>query len=192
MAVYCGECGVRLASRARLAGHFRRAHGGGRRVRPSGALVPLRPGTASDGDTEVPSARAEIVPARGLSAPSGRALVPGVEREAPPSWWALEMPEEWRRSAWAHSPAEIRNQILAERAGRPAPNRPATAAARLRSPDPLDAVILWSQYYALKALAVRLDGGIGTEAERAAFEAGLREYDANFDRLRAQRKTLSD
>jgi hypothetical protein len=54
----------------------------------------------------------------------------------------------------------------------------------------LDAVTLWSQYHALKALAVRLDGGIGTETERAAFEAGLREYDANFDRVRAQRKAL--
>jgi hypothetical protein len=188
MAAYCGECGVRLASRARLAGHFRRAHGGGWWLRPSAALVPLMPGPAPDGGQEVPYARAEIVPARGCSVHSGRARVPAVEREAPPSWWALEMPEEWRRSAWAHFPAEIRNQILAERAGRPAPNRPAAAAERIQPPDPLNTVILWSQYYALKALAVRLDGGIGMEAERTAFEAWLREYHANFDRLRAQRK----
>jgi len=52
-----------------------------------------------------------------------------------------------------------------------------------------DATILKSQYYALKALATRLDTGIGTERERVAFGAGLREYNANFDRI-ARRKAL--
>ena len=55
-----------------------------------------------------------------------------------------------------------------------------------------DEVLVWSQYYALKALATRLDAGIATERERVAFEAGLREYNANYDRLRAQRKALPD
>jgi hypothetical protein len=50
-------------------------------------------------------------------------------------------------------------------------------------------VILWSQYHALKALATRLDAGIGTERERIAFEAGLRAYNANYDRI-AQTKAL--
>jgi hypothetical protein len=135
----------------------------------------------------VPVARAEPARARGLAAPSGRALVPAVEREAPPSWWALEMPEEWRRSAWACYPAESRAEILAGHAGRIATNRTGGAAGIVRLPDPLDAVTLWSQYHALKALAVRLDAGLGGEREREMFEAALRIYDANFDRIRLGR-----
>lgn len=50
-------------------------------------------------------------------------------------------------------------------------------------------MILLSQYHALKALATRLDAGVATERERVAFEAGLPEYDANYDRIRAQRKS---
>jgi hypothetical protein len=88
------------------------------------------------------------------------------------------MPDEWRRSAWACSPAEVRNQIFAERAA---------AAGMIRSPDPLEAATLWSQYHALKALAVRLDAGLGGEREREMFEAGLRIYDANFDHIRLGR-----
>jgi hypothetical protein len=119
--------------------------------------------------------------------PSRPGAPAGLRREIPPSWWATEMPEEWRRSAWAHFPAEIRNQILAERAGRPAPNRPAAAAERIQPPDPLNTAILWSQYYALKALAVRLDAGLGTEGDRIAFERWLRVYDGMFEHVRSRR-----
>jgi len=79
---------------------------------------------------------------------------------------------------WAGYPADYRSQLLAARAG---------AAFTIRPPDATDKVIIWSQYHALKALAVRLDAGIGTERDRAMFEAGLREYNANYDSIRARR-----
>jgi hypothetical protein len=81
---------------------------------------------------------------------------------------------------WNEFPPEYRNRLLAARAG---------VAFTVRPPLASDKVILYSQYHALKALATRLDAGIGTERERIAFEAGLREYDANYDRVRAQRKS---
>jgi hypothetical protein len=80
---------------------------------------------------------------------------------------------------WTRFPPEYRDRLLAARAG---------AAFTIRPPEALDKAILYSQYHALKALATRLDAGIGTERESVAFEAGLREYDANYDRVRAQRK----
>jgi hypothetical protein len=73
-------------------------------------------------------------------------------------------------------PASYRNRLLAERVD---------AVFSARPPQATDATILWSQYHALKALATRLDAGIATERERVAYEAGLREYNANFDRIRA-------
>jgi hypothetical protein len=171
MAVCCGECGVRLACRARLAGHFRRAHGG-RRVRPSGVRVP--------------PVGARSLSARGVSVPSRPGAPAGLRREIPPSWWATEMPDEWRRSAWAHFPVEVRKQILADGRGRPAP----AATGRISSPDPLDAAALWSLYEALKALAVRLDVGLGTEEDRIAFERWLHVYDGMFERVRSRRPLL--
>jgi hypothetical protein len=80
-------------------------------------------------------------------------------------------------------PAEVLNSFW------DSPQR-AGAAFTIRAPDVEVGVVLWSQYHALKALAVRLDAGIGAERERIAFEAGLREYDRNFDRIAAQRKAL--
>jgi hypothetical protein len=83
---------------------------------------------------------------------------------------------------WARFPADYCNRLLVQRAG---------AAFTIRPPDAKAEVVLWSQYHALKALAVRLDAGIGTERERAAFGAGLREYNANYDRITAQRKVIA-
>ena len=54
----------------------------------------------------------------------------------------------------------------------------------IRAPELPDRVILWGQYHALKALAIRLDAGIGTERDYQMFEAGLREYNQNFNRVR--------
>lgn len=101
--------------------------------------------------------------------------------DGPPSWWEPQAAEDWRHAVWAGFPHEYRNRLLAQRAG---------AAFAIRPPDATDAVILWSQYHALKALATRLDAGIGTERERVSFEAGLREYNTNYDRIRSQRKAL--
>jgi hypothetical protein len=97
----------------------------------------------------------------------------------PPSWWEPQANEDWRRKIWTKFPNDYRNRLLAQRAS------PAFAV----SPTKYE-VILFSQYHALKALATRLDAGIGTDRDRASFEAGLREYNANLGRTERQRKAL--
>jgi hypothetical protein len=187
MAVLCGKCGARLASRGSLAGHFRRAHGRRGKVRRPAALVSAmpnpgaHPGPIRAEVLDVTPARAEIVPVRPLPARPARALPDSSDSEGPPSWWEPQGDPEWRRTVWAGFPADYRNGLLAARAG---------PAFTIRPPEASDRVILWSQYHVLRALATRLDAGIGTERERAAFEAGLREYSANYDRIRAERKAL--
>lgn len=105
---------------------------------------------------------------------------PASNGDGPPSWWEPQAAEDWRGDQWAAFPADYRNRILAQRAG---------TAFTIRAPQAANATVLWSQFYALKAMATRLDAEIGTERERVAFEAGLREYNKNFDRI-AQRKAL--
>ena len=188
MAVYCEKCGARVSSRAALPGHYRRAHGG--QARHPAALAPANPRLI-----DVAPVRWEIVPttrpvAPVRPAPPDTRIVPArpkpklagiLSGEKPPSWWEPQAEEGWRREIWAGFPADYRNRLFAQRAG---------AAFSIRPPEATDEVILWSQYHALKAIATRLDAGIGTERERVAFEAGLREYNANYDRIRAQRKAL--
>ena len=130
----------------------------------------------------IPS-RSEIVPVpRVLTAPRHNprhVLTPDlVDAERPPAFWEPQADLEWRIRQWNAFPAEYRGRILAQRAG---------TAFTIRPADAPDTVILWSQYHALKALATRLDAGIGTERERISFEAGLREYNENYDRVRARR-----
>src|SRR5262249_54506068 len=91
------------------------------------------------------------------------------DAERPPSFWEPQADEEWRIRQWNRFPADYRKRLLAERAG---------TAFTNRAPQATDAVILLSQYHALKALATRLDAGVATKRERVAFEAGLREYNA--------------
>lgn len=43
---------------------------------------------------------------------------------------------------------------------------------------------LWAQYYALRAMAVKLDAGAGTEQEEILFRRALAEYDSLFDRVK--------
>jgi hypothetical protein len=191
VSVHCGKCGARLASRARLEGHLRRAHSKGRKVRRSAALVPVksRPARPEPIRAEVLDlipTRSEIVPAPRPVPPSKPSprniLTPDLrDAEPPPSWWEPQADLEWRVRQWNAFPADYRNRLLAQRAG---------AAFTIRAPQATDATILLSQYHALKALATRLDAGIGSERERAAFEAGLREYNANYDRVRTQRRAL--
>jgi hypothetical protein len=102
------------------------------------------------------------------------------DAERPPDWWETQADEDWRVRQWNVFDSDYRNRLLAQRAD---------AAFTIHPPNAPGAVILWSQYHALKALATRLDAGIGPERERVAFEVGLREYDANYDRIRAQRKS---
>jgi hypothetical protein len=51
---------------------------------------------------------------------------------------------------------------------------------------PVGRVTLFEQYHFLKALAVRLDAGRGTECDRAMFEKGLQEYNANYQHIRGK------
>jgi hypothetical protein len=107
-------------------------------------------------------------------------LTPDLHAERPPSWWEPQADEDWRCGQWARFSVEYRAELVRRRLGPP---------FALRRRDEADAATLWEQYHFLKALAVRLDAGRGTEPDRVMFEAGLREYNTNFDRI-AQRKTL--
>ena len=189
MAVTCGKCGARLASKSRLAGHFRRAHGRGkgRKTRRSVALVPAKPRPARPGPiraeiVDVVPFRSEIVHVP-RSVPSAKRSPRNIltldlhDAERPPVWFEPQADLEWRVRQWNAFSADYRNRLLMQRAG---------AAFTVRVPQATDAVILWSQYHALKALATRLDAGVGTERERLSFAAGLLEYNKNFDGI-AQR-----
>ncbi len=179
--VVCGRCGQSFARPADRRRHRaeRRCPGRGGQSR---AIVPARPKPIRAVKPEiidVVPARSEIVPAKARPARPGPVLA--ASRDGPPAWWEPQADPEWRRSVWAGFPADYRNRLLAERAG---------AAFTIRPPDAADKTILWSQYYALKVLATRLDARIATARERVSFEAGLAEYNANFDRIRARRKAL--
>jgi hypothetical protein len=161
VAVVCGKCGARLASRARLEGHFRRAHSRGGKVRRSAALVPVKPRPARPESIraevlDVTPTRSEIVPVP-RSVPPKRSprnmLTDLSDAERPPDWWEPQADLGWRVRQWNAFPADYRNRILAQRAG---------AAFTIRAPQATDATILFSQYHALKALATRLDAGNGT------------------------------
>lgn len=192
MAVTCGKCGARLASKAALPGHFRRAHSKGRKVRrlaldnpkfPSLALVPVkarppRPGAIRAEVLDVTPTRSQIVPvARVNRAPAHLGEIVPVSRPVSPKRRSSLSPDGkfwWERE-------KIKRSFVLETA---APQmKQAGAAFTIRPPQATNDVILRSQFHALKALAVRLDAGIGSERERAAFEAGLREYNKNFDRI---------
>lgn len=199
MAVHCKKCGARVSSRAALPGHYRRAH-----PRRSFTLVPaeakrepiraeivpakpfpVRPEAVRAEVFDVAASRSQIVPGlRSVATPKRyqrHILTPDLaDAEPPPSWWEPQADEDWRIQQWNAFSPDYRNRLLAQQAG---------TAFTIRPPQAKDEVILYSQYYALKALATRLDAGIGTERERVAFEAGLREYNANYDRIRAQRKS---
>lgn len=153
-------------------------------MRRQAALVPARPNPAPVRAEvlHVTPIRAEIVPARPSPARPARALPDSPDSEAPPSWWKPQAHPEWRHAVWAGFSSDYHSRLAAQRAG---------AAFTIRAPQAMDAVLLWSQYHVLKALAMRLDAGIATERERAAFEAGLREYDANFDRIARTVKALT-
>lgn len=145
--------------------------------------------------------RAEIAPAKSRPARPGSVLA--VSGDDPPPWWEPQADPGWRITVSNGFSAEYKARLIAQGPERPrrgqtmpggfsaGPLATGTLSPPfLRQPDEGDAVTLWEQYYFLKALAVRLDAGRGTERDRLMFEAGLREYDANYDRIRAQRKAL--
>lgn len=175
----CPQCGTRLASRDRLPGHYRRAHPGlvaGRSGRARGKVLdvtPSRPQIVRSGREFAPARHIQgetrIVAASprtsGLDA-LGRPL------ENPPAWFEQAVRPATRRAMWIETPPDERERLCAQR-----------SAFTVRAPDD---VTLLSQFHMLKALAVRLDAGIGTERDRALFEVGLRQYDVTFERVRTR------
>jgi hypothetical protein len=180
----CERCGQTFTRPPSLKRHSVDGRCPGRAIVPAKPRLP-RPEPIRAKVLDVTPARSQIVSVPSLLFPPKRSpritLAPDLrDAERPPSFWEPQADEEWRIRQWNRFPADYRSRLLAERAG---------TAFTIRAPQAKDEVILRSQYHALKALATRLDAGIGTERERAAFEAGLREYDANYDRIRAQRKS---
>ncbi len=180
LGLVCRRCGATFTRPGSLWRHRRERRCPGRAQAKVLDVIPSRSGVVHPGRESALAwpvqAEARIIPVRRESP-----LAEMLAGEVPPTWWEPQGDLGWRRQTWASYPADYRRRLLAERAG---------AAFTIRPPDASDKVILWSQYHLLKALATRLDAGIATERERAAFEAGLREYDAHYDRVRAQRKAL--
>jgi hypothetical protein len=125
---------------------------------------------------EVTPSRSEIVPAARLG------------RFVEPDWFREEFPQDAAVVPWRERDAESR-AYYQRMHSQVAANRARLATAEFRAPEASDAALLWSQYHFLKAMATRLDAGIATERELAAFKAGLQEYNVNYDRI-AQRKAL--
>ena len=151
----CERCGQTFTRPPSLERHL------AERRCPSWAIIPAR--------SKPRSLRAEIVPAKLLPERSARSEASGLVRigtnknarpvvmpdgDGPPSWWEPQADSGWRMDLWTKFPPEYRNRLLAARAG---------AAFAIRPPGASDKVILSSQYHALKALAPRLDAGIGTK-----------------------------
>jgi len=177
----CERCGRTFTRPPSLKRHLAEGRCPGREI------VPARPRPRSTHAEIVP---ANFLPGRptqsegcalvriGANKGAVPALMPNGDR--PPAWWEPQADSEWRLDVWTRFPPEYRNRLLAVRVG---------AAFTIRPPEASNKAILYSQYHALKALATRLDAGIGTERERIAFEAGLKEYDVNYDHIQAQRKS---
>lgn len=181
MAVFCPQCRKRLGSRKELPGHFRRAHTGespprskrakerakARLSRPG--LVPLveivSPKPSPVRAVTVRETVIEVTPSRLGIVPAKRSVNPIVVLPAPP-----RRSEPRPGYQMPGSSVGLVDSLVA-----PVPQRPQLT----------DAVVLRSQYHALMALAIRLDAGVGTEREQAAFKAALRGYNANYDRIAA-------
>ncbi len=193
--IVCEQCGQTFTRPPSLRRHLAQGRCPGRGSSRPAALIPARPKAEPVRAAE--SKVLDVIPIRSEIVPAGRAQAPERLRsgDAPPPWWFPG--EADRRKRWQKLTPEYRAQI--ERDHQPKPDRGyglpgepigplAIAPDVLKRPAEADAVTLREQYHVLKALAVRLDAGRGTERDRVMFEAWLREYNANYDRIRAQRK----
>ncbi len=175
----CKRCGASFSRPSSL-----RRHRAERRCPGRAALVPARSNpapirAAKREALDVSPGPLEIVPAtRPVARPGSIVRVSGDVSTAP-AWLPSSRARKWPGMS------ETQRRCLAEEHG----SRPVPGTRLIRTPDEADAATLWEQYHFLKALAVRLDTGRGAERDRSMFEAGLREYDANYDRI-AQRKAL--
>ncbi len=164
----CRSCGKSFTRPASLVRHHDERRCSGQGQSRQVAIVPARakPRPIRAEIVDVAPAQTEIVRAARPAAPARSAQAeerivtarPKLRAaeiafgERPPTWWEPQADEDWRRNVWAGFPDDYRQQLLARRAG---------AAFSIRPPEAPDQVILWSQYHALKALATRLDAGIG-------------------------------
>jgi hypothetical protein len=186
---FCGESFTRPASlvrhldERRCPGKLARA-GLARQV----AIVPAKPRVTDASSilradiVDAAPVRSEIVRFERDAAPARRVLA---RSDSEPEWYSFEFPQDAKRTPWQKLKAEQREyyqsrHTAVERSKVSLPQRP----------DEMDSVTLWEQYHFLKAIAVRLDAGRGTQRDREMFEAGLREYNANYDRTLAKRKAL--
>jgi hypothetical protein len=188
--VICERCGAtfsRPSDRRRHLAEYRcpgRLAKGGRSR--SVAIVPVKPRAAHREPIraeviDVTPIRSEIVHAERQALPATPVLV---RSESEPEWFAREFPQDARAVPWRKRDEESREYYRQAHAG-----MERLRVSLPRRPDDTDSVTLWEQYHFLKALAVRLDAGRGTDRDRELFQAGLLEYNARFDRI-AQRKAL--
>ncbi len=185
---FCGRSFSRPASLARHLGERRcpgRLPGAGQSRQA--AIVPAKPRVTGARPIraevlDITPVRTEIVLAKRGAAP-GRPILAKSEPE--PDWYEREFPQDAGRTPWRKLEERQREYYRSRYAA-----MERSKVSLPRRPDEADSVTLWEQFHFLKALAVRLDAGRGTERDRKMFEAGLREYNANYDRIRAQRKAL--
>jgi hypothetical protein len=127
---------------------------------------------------DVTPVRSEIVRSS-REAALGRSILAKSEPE--PDWFAREFSQDAKAEPWFKRDGENRGYYERAHAAMERSN-----VSLPRRPNETDSVTLWEQYHFLKAIAVRLDAGRGTERDRKMFEAGLPEYNANYDRILAQ------
>jgi hypothetical protein len=170
--VICRFCGLSFRRPASLVRHLDE----GRCPRRSAAIVPANAGGARVEILDVTPSRSHGVRSEGESAPESppqrETRIVLASRKATPG---LLLPEKPLNQWEAFDSGGLTGMEAFEREG------------AIGSQQASDEVTLRSQYHALKALAVRLDAGVGTERERVAFEFGLREYEANYQRIRESR-----
>lgn len=183
--VVCRFCGQSFTRPESLVRHLdgRRCSGRSSAIIPAKRARPARvdaPRAIQGEVLDVTPSRLEIVPARRESAPPRPVLARSGDE---PSWFQSKFPQDAKAMRWRERDEGSREFYRKAHA--------AMQGITVRRPDGVeDSATLWEQFHFLKALAVRLDAGRGTERDRSIFEVGLREFNANYDRIRAQRKAL--
>jgi DNA-directed RNA polymerase subunit RPC12/RpoP len=183
--IVCGRCGASFSRISSLKRHRAERRCPGRR-----ALVPAKPSPPRPGAIRAAQPKVlDVAPIRSEIVPATR------PQTSMPLGWVPGQPVPYAgmvRIGASRIPAHVLNSFW-DTSRAPQPALGVNGRQRLvRRPGEADMVTLWEQFYFLRALAVRLDAGRGTEGDRVMFEAGLREYDTNFERVRAgrQRKVL--
>jgi len=174
--VICRGCGTTFSRPADRRRHLLKGRCLGQRAKARRsrqvAIVPVRPKPVQAEVIDATPVPLEIVRVPSRTAP-GRPILARSEPE--PEWFAREFPQDAAKIPWRARGEQSRDYYRSLHA-----TMEVSLPARL---DEADSVTLWGQFHFLKALAVRLDTGHGTEQDREMFEAGLREYNVNYDRI---------